>query len=300
MKNKQIFFLIFWCFISFYFSEAQNIDINLKDSLNRNTAIDTADNVCQIDFIREGEFPCKELYQQDWFSEHIKYSDTKIFLKEDMTISLLSEEHPDFVMPCLGKICSDYGWRKNHFHSGVDIKQNLNDSIYACFDGVVRMAKSYYGYGNLVVIRHYNGLETVYAHLNKIKVKENQKIKAGDLVGLAGRTGRTTTEHLHFEVRFLYKTYNPRYFIDFDKKKLAVSKYVFKAKANTDSQSAITSNSTKSLQSEQEQQTYHKVVKGDTLYSIAKRYHTTISNLCDINHLDKEGILSLGQKIKLK
>lgn len=108
---------------------------------------------------------------------------------------------PDFYYPVEGVLLSPYGRRGASTHTGMDIKALPNDTIRAAFPGVVRMAKSYSSYGNLVAIRHYEGFETVYAHGSKILVKVNDVVEPGDPIMLAGRTGRATTEHLHFEVR---------------------------------------------------------------------------------------------------
>ena len=94
-------------------------------------------------------------------------------------------------------------------HSGADIKTKANDSILCVFDGVVRMAKSYGGYGKVIVVRHFNGLETVYSHNSKNFVAPGDSVKAGQVIGLTGRTGRATTEHLHFELRANGQHFNP-------------------------------------------------------------------------------------------
>ena len=107
----------------------------------------------------------------------------------------------DFCYPVEGVLLSPYGRRGASTHTGMDIKALPNDTIRAVFPGVVRMAKLYSSYGNLVAIRHYEGFETVYAHGSKILVKVNDVVEPGDPIMLAGRTGRATTEHLHFEVR---------------------------------------------------------------------------------------------------
>lgn len=133
-------------------------------------------------------------------------------------LALITEE--DYAFPLPGaKVISPYAGRRKH-HSGVDLKTYANDTIVAAFDGIVRMAKPYSAYGNVVVIRHYNGLETVYSHNSKNLVKVGERVKAGDPVGLTGRTGRATTEHLHFEVRINGQHFDPTKVFDFQKQKL--------------------------------------------------------------------------------
>jgi len=233
-----------------------------------------------------------------------------------------------FVFPCVNKpkVCSPYGMRGNRMHSGTDIKQNLGDSIVSAWDGVVRMTnKNYYGYGGIVVIRHANGLETVYAHLSAIEVEQNQVVKAGDLIGKAGRTGRATTEHLHFEIRFLYVHFNPKTIIDFDNHKLCADTLFIKngkfygKEANalqdfedTDNEHVAENTADEDLQaivSDLQQlknanpaktSSYHIVVKNDTLYSISKKYNISIEEICQLNNINVKNALQIGQKLKIK
>lgn len=115
------------------------------------------------------------------------------------------------------KVISPYGKRGKRRHSGVDIKTKDRDSIYAAFDGEVVFSKPYYGYGNLIRIRHANGLETCYSHNSENLVKEGQHVKAGQVIALVGQTGRATTPHLHFEIRVNGKARNPANYFDFKK-----------------------------------------------------------------------------------
>ena len=117
-----------------------------------------------------------------------------------------------------GKVISAYGTRGGH--SGTDIKTCAKDTIRAAFDGVVRMLKPYYAYGNIVVIRHANGLETLYSHNFKNLVKAGDVVKAGQAIGLTGRTGRATTEHVHFETRINGQHFNPNLIFDLKERTL--------------------------------------------------------------------------------
>ncbi len=152
---------------------------------------------------------------------HVRVGDSERFKDSNVEIVDLSAiQEGDFVFPLPGgKVISPYGGRRRH-HSGYDIKTFPRDTIVAAFDGVVRLSKPYAAYGNLIVIRHYNGLETVYSHNSKNFVKPGDKVKAGEPIGLTGRTGRATTAHLHFEVRFDGEHFNPNYVIDFPERKL--------------------------------------------------------------------------------
>lgn len=152
---------------------------------------------------------------------HIGVKDPKRFAESDTEIidlSLIPEEEYAFPLPG-AKVISPYGGRRRH-HSGIDIKTGPNDTIVAAFDGIVRLAKPYAAYGNVIVIRHYNGLETIYSHNSKNLVKPGERVKAGDPIGLTGRTGRATTAHLHFETRINGEHFNPNMVFDFTSRKL--------------------------------------------------------------------------------
>lgn len=135
-------------------------------------------------------------------------------LPDEVNIRLVDKDN-DFCFPVKGRINSPYGWRWERAHRGVDINLNTGDPVHAAFGGVVRIACPMGGYGNVIVVRHYNGLETVYGHLSKIKVRPRQIVKAGDVIGLGGSTGHSTGPHLHFEVRFQYETFDPEWLLDF-------------------------------------------------------------------------------------
>ncbi len=152
---------------------------------------------------------------------HVGVKDAERF-KESQTeiIDLTQIQEGDYAFPLPNaKVISPYGGRRKH-HSGYDLKTCPNDTIVAAFDGVVRMAKPYAAYGNVVVIRHYNGLETVYSHNSKNLVKPGDVVKAGTPIALTGRTGRATTAHLHFEVRINGVHFNPNYVFNFKKQEL--------------------------------------------------------------------------------
>lgn len=152
---------------------------------------------------------------------HIGVKDAERFKESTTEIIDLSQiQEGDYAFPLPGaKVISPYGGRRK-YHSGYDLKTCPNDTIVAAFDGVVRMAKPYAAYGNVVVIRHYNGLETVYSHNSKNLVTPGDSVKAGMPIALTGRTGRATTAHLHFEVRINGIHFNPNYVFNFSKRQL--------------------------------------------------------------------------------
>ncbi|MEI7594607.1 MAG: M23 family metallopeptidase [Bacteroidota bacterium] len=190
-------------------------------------------------------------------------------------------------------------------HDGVDIALNKGDKIYAAMDGKVRYAQFQpHGYGNLIIIRHYNGLETWYSHLEKIHVKPNQFVKSGDVIGTGGRTGRASANHLHFETRYHDKPMNPEMFFDFNKSNL-VSNERIKSLPDTLSKSiAKNIEAKKEVASKKESQKKtntkkktHTIKSGDTLSKLARDYHTSVDDICKANKISKDGVLSLGQKV---
>ena len=156
-------------------------------------------------------------YKNIWNSNQIKYPLNTLPPKEDtISITLVGLTDLNFVPPVKGQILSKFGMRHRRMHTGTDIRLNSGDTVRSAFDGKVRLAKRFSGYGNLVLVRHNNGLETIYAHLKAIKVKVNDTIKAGDLIGLGGRTGRATCNHLHFETRLFGLPFDSNKYVDFE------------------------------------------------------------------------------------
>lgn len=154
-------------------------------------------------------------------ANQISVKDPKLFADgntEIIDFSLIPDGDYAFPLP-KGKVISPYGGRRK-YHSGTDIKTCANDTIVAAFDGIVRMAKPYAAYGNVIVVRHYNGLETIYSHNSKNLVKPGDRVKAGEAIALTGRTGRATTEHLHFETRINGHHFNPNLLFDMDRREL--------------------------------------------------------------------------------
>ena len=243
-----------------------------------------------------------------------------------------------FCMPTTSrKVTSNYGrrWRKQH--EGIDVKVYTGDTIRAAFDGKVRICKyNRGGYGYYIVIRHPNGLETLYGHLSKQIVKKDQIVRAGEPIGLGGNTGKSSGSHLHFETRLLGKPINPALMFDFEHQDITGDYYVVRNgkvikeqelaaatrsanhikvedEQNHNSSVAATSNkvpaaptSTESDSQEQpiiapqtkEKSISHSVKKGDTLSAIARKYGTTINKLCELNGIKTNTTLRPGQTLK--
>lgn len=206
----------------------------------------------------------------------------------------------DFSMPTTSHvILSDFGMRRGRQHKGVDIKVYTGDTIRAAFSGKVRIVRfDPKGYGNYVVIRHHNGLETIYGHMSKNLVAQDQEIKAGTPIGLGGNTGRSATSHLHFETRFCGIALDPALMFDFRNQDVTGDTYMFcRNTTATAAKSDVASAKTEQKESEASIH-YHKVMKGETLSSIARKRHTTVAELCRINHIGKSYRLRIGQILK--
>jgi hypothetical protein len=176
------------------------------------------------------DIPSNKLYQNFW--DHINigyYKLSEAAIPDTLVLDILPENFAAFVypVPTSNKVISRFGKRGSRNHEGTDVKVSRGDTILAAFDGKVRLSKVFYGYGIMVAIRHYNGLETVYGHLSKTLVKNNEWVAAGTPIGLGGRTGRASTDHLHFETRILGEPINPEDYIDFGKGELKANVLYF-------------------------------------------------------------------------
>ncbi|MBR1789545.1 MAG: peptidoglycan DD-metalloendopeptidase family protein [Bacteroidaceae bacterium] len=268
--------------------------------------------------------PADDIYDS-WSNEFVTYNDTP--LPAEYKIDLRN-----FHMPCDSRVVnSHYGYRRQfrRNHYGTDIKAYMGDTIRAAFDGKVRIVKDQgyrRGYGRYVVLRHPNGLETIYGHLSAWLVTEDQPVKAGDPIGLAGSTGRSTGPHLHFETRLLGEKIDPEKLFCFEAGDVRGDFYVWRRNGRSQLMAAhdvsnlpevsAEEQEAKAEESRQFQQQkmaergvkrhakgrnsakVYKVRKGDTLSSIARRHGTTIDRLCKLNHISRTSTLRLGQIIK--
>ena len=235
-------------------------------------------------------YPGLDLYPS-WNNEFVQAYGNAI-VPESYTFDLKG-----FCMPTEHTRITDvfgYRPRRRRAHYGLDIKVYVGDTIRAAFDGKVRIVKNQgrRGYGKYVVIRHDNGLETVYGHLSKQLVEENQLVKAGEPIGLGGNTGRSTGSHLHFETRFLGIAINPIYMFDFPKQDIVADTYTFrKAKGVKRAGSHDTQVADGTIR-------YHKVKSGDTLSRIAKLRGVSVSTLCKLNRIKPTTTLRIGQVLR--
>lgn len=202
-----------------------------------------------------------------------------------------------YIPPIEGQVTSRFGPRWKRYHYGIDIKLNIGDPVGAAFDGKVRITKyDRGGYGSYVVVRHNNGLETVYGHFSKILVEEGQTVRAGEIIGLGGNTGHSTGPHLHFETRFLGNPINPEKLFDFELGEAKLCRYfMVKSIAFDWSNQAKGKQKSKSTSSNR---LYHKVKSGQTLSHIAEKYGTSVSKICQLNGFSRKKVLQPGQRIR--
>ena len=264
-----------------------------QDLIARQAPIDkklkTVDSLALQKQIRaeQSEYPALSLYP-NWNNQYVHAYGNAI-IPDTYTIDLTG-----FHMPTPStKITSPFGPRWRRMHNGLDLKVNIGDTIVAAFDGKVRIVKyERRGYGKYVVIRHDNGLETVYGHLSKQLVEENQLVKAGEVIGLGGNTGRSTGSHLHFETRFLGIAINPIYMFDFPKQDIVADTYTFR---RTQGPKRAGSHDTQVADGTIR---YHKVKGGDTLSRIAKLRGVSVSTLCKLNRIKPTTTLRIGQVLR--
>lgn len=239
-------------------------------------------------------------------------------LKDTLWLCVFDEVHKEFVPPVTGMVTSRYGFRHGRHHSGIDLDLETGDTVRACWAGKVRYSKyNDGGFGNLVVIRHYNGLETFYAHLSKLIVAPDQDVKAGEVIGLGGNTGRSYGSHLHFEVRFYDAAINPEEVIDFEKHvckddNLFIHKGLFRPGAKPTTLEGEEPEQTEKMEDPIEKQIeavklvqsslrkYYKIKSGDTLTEIADRNQTTVSKICQLNDIRPNATLQIGRSLRVK
>jgi len=217
-------------------------------------------------------------------------------LPEEIDIRLVDDENP-FCAPITGKVYSGYKPRRSREHNGLDVPLTTGDTIRACFNGIVRYTGTSYrtgGYGNLVVIRHSNGLETYYGHLSKILLSPNEIVKAGEVVGRGGNTGRSTGPHLHFEVRYKGQSFDPERIVNFETGEVRDTVFslkrhyfsIYSHYGQSDEESKAASG-----------RIVHIIKRGDTLGRLAVKYGTTVSKICNLNAISSTKILNIGDRI---
>lgn len=259
-------------------------------------------------------------FTEYWDTEKaVPYPTSLSDMPESVTFWLVDSDG-QWCVPYKTKVYSPFGYRHRRRHQGIDLPLHTGEPVRAAFDGKVRLSKYYTGYGNLVIIRHENGLETFYGHLSRRDVKPGDWVSAGDVIGLGGSTGRSTGPHLHFETRYRGFAFDPQRIADYEtgtlrhmafvlKKKYldANSKYVPTdddedweiAAADSTERAEIAAKEAAAKAAEAAKQ-YYTIRSGDTLGKIAAKYHTTVKKLCALNGIKETTTLSIGRRIRVK
>jgi RNA polymerase sigma-54 factor len=259
------------------------------------TALASGDELIDIMYNATLPPPSALWYGRNLSGSHVRLVNLSMdSLPDEISINLLKADEK-FCFPVKNIITSPYGWRWNRPHRGVDIRLKMGEPVRSAFNGVVRIARPMGAYGNLVVVRHYNGLETVYGHLSKINVKPMQVVAAGQTLGLGGSTGRSTGPHLHFEVRFQYEPFDPEWILDFSNyslrtRRLYLDKTYFGIRKPRSGE-ALVYKADKSIIPEEQvkarpksnKPVYASLKKGESLDEFAKRNYTTTDKLRELN-----------------
>jgi murein DD-endopeptidase MepM/ murein hydrolase activator NlpD len=273
-----------------------SLNVSAQDLLARQAPIDkklkAIDSVALIRQIKKemAAYPAFGLYPE-WNNTRVHAFGNAVVVPDTFRIDMTG-----FAMPTTNtKITSKFGPRRRRMHNGIDVKVYIGDTIRAAFSGKVRMVKyERRGYGKYVVIRHENGLETIYGHLSKQMVSEDQYVEAGEVIGLGGNTGRSTGSHLHFETRFLGQAINPDLLFDFEKQDIVTDTYLFKKGNNRYRRSSSKAGVVASNGDAQ----YYKVRKGDSLSRISQKTGVSIDRLCKLNGITRRTTLRINQVLK--
>jgi len=317
MTKKVALVVLFFTFLIFRTHEGY-AQINEEDSVLTEEEVEAEEDIDENfsgytdlnywDYLRIPGFkfdsnmiPASEYYPFGW--DTITINPYKLDLKEmSDTVSLHLRDSNDclFHPPAIGDLSSTFGFRqwgrRKKFHFGVDVKMERGDPVYAIFDGVVRVAKKSADYGYVVLIRHYNGLETLYAHFNQLLTYPGAPVQSGDIIGLAGSTGRSTGPHLHFEARFKGEKIDPNKIIYFPTGSLlddtlqidkSCFRHLYEVQANK-------------LRQKQKAGRYYKVKRGDTIAAIAYEYGISVRHLARINNIAPKTKLKPGKRIRLR
>jgi len=233
--------------------------------------------------------PAEDIYNNIWTSDHVNpYKIPIDSLPDSIRIDM-----SNFVVPVRGTMTSVFGPRRYRFHYGVDLRLKIGDSVRSAFSGKIRIIDyEARGYGHYIVIRHNNGLETVYGHLSAVLVSLNQNVKAGQLIAFGGNTGHSTGPHLHFEMRYIGNALNPAHIIDFTTGLAREKSYLI-----TKKQSFYYQHEVKVVASSAK---YYKVRKHDTLARIAARNGASVRSLCKLNGIKPKTHLKPGIRLRVR
>lgn len=207
-------------------------------------------------------------------------------LPDSFQLPLESDYLSYYFSPIRGVVTSNFGWRDGRVHKGIDIDLNKGDMVSTVFDGKVRVARNQGGFGNVVIVMHPNGLETVYAHLSRLKVKEGDIVLSGQTIGLGGNTGHSSGSHLHFEIHYKGHALNPGAIISFNDHQLYHHTISIK-------------NTGKNLCAFPGNSNLHEVCKGESWNGIASKYGLSLKELMSLNGVGRRYYLKAGQQLRI-
>lgn len=302
--------------------------VETNDRLNSKIVLYTNNTWKYLSQSLEDTLSQNDAYTTHWVpGEMFSFKDIPVSdIPEVIEVNLikdLDEYHP----PITGKVYSKYGWRNSRIHKGVDVPLKVGDPIYATFDARVRVAEyTTSGYGFLIILRHGNGLETWHGHLSRLNVEVGDYVKAGQVIGFGGSTGRSTGPHLHYEIRYCDQTFDPEYLIDFETGDLRYMTFSLeKSFLNTQSRaselldeddefkmptldgkdsvsqdivSAITKEA--AVSAAEQRAVYHVIKSGDMLGKLARTYGVSIDQICRLNNISRTTTLRLGRRLRIK
>ena len=285
---------------------------------------------------RRSEWAESEVFRNRWDTTHLfAYRDIELKdLAEEIEIKVL-ETLDDYHCPVMGRIVSKYGPRGRRNHNGIDLGLKTGEPIYATFPGRVRYSNyNTGGFGNLIIVRHPNGLETYYAHLSRNNVKVGDWVSAGEIIGYGGSTGRSRGPHLHYEMRYCDQTFDPQHLIDFETGNLKYGTFLLERRffnirsrategleddenlidpsalaAGADSASVSEAiiaeverkdREAAAKAAEEKAAKYHTIRSGDTLGGIARKYGTSVTAICKLNGITSKTTLRVGRKLRVR
>ncbi|NND94050.1 MAG: peptidoglycan DD-metalloendopeptidase family protein [Flavobacteriales bacterium] len=249
---------------------------------------DNDDGIFRIDDDGSG-IPANSIYGGSWSQGSTNPYSRKLSAMDSTMSIILTEANgsrTNYYHPVDNVVTSRFGWRDGRNHNGYDIDLEVWDPVHSAFSGKVRFAGWGGGFGRLVIVRHYNGLETYYAHLHRYKVEAGDDVVAGQIIGLGGSSGHSTGSHLHFEMRFKGIPLDPGQIINFKEQALHNDTIVLK---KTRWSYAVHPFGAK----------YHVVEKGDYLHRIANQYGLSVESICELNGIRRNDYLRLGQKLRI-
>ena len=293
MRFINVFIYVAVIFLGGYNAYSQSLILNLPPTIilsenfvsledDETVCIDSLVNLSASGVFDASLIPATHLYNYVWNNQLVNpYGIRVVEMPDTMVI-----DFTQFCPPNMNVVTSEFGYRRGwQFHYGIDTRLKTGDPICSSFDGMVRIVQRGRSYGNYIVIRHFNGLETVYGHLSKHLVKVNQIVRAGEIIGLGGNTGRSTGPHLHYEIRYLGQPISPRDLIDFENH-TAIYRLV---DLNAEHFAYV---------KELEEVRFYTVRRGDTLSGISSRLGVSIDRICQLNNIRRNSILRVGQRLR--